>query len=253
MHGGSAHLENTASADCRAASVFRTLHAITQAANADAVCEAVQRFVESEGYLSFAIGRDIDRSTWRGDPEIYTWPTQLVANYVRYDRVQADLGVAEIRRGCVHHAWEKRGARRTREEEMMAAILDDAGIGGGILIGIRGGVSACSVFSLSQRTPRPSTAGFVDACRLVGDAALLRLTVARPQASKPFRQLSARQLEILAWAARGKSNKDIATILGVSERNVVYHMGRTMAAIEVRSRAQAIAWLAQSHPETLLS
>ena len=86
---------------------------------------------------------------------------------------------------------------------------------------------------------------------MVGDAALLRLTL-RPRRRPHLRDaLTDRQFEILTWAARGKSNRDIATILGLTERNVVYHLGRAMTAIGVQSRSQAAAWLAQQAPEVL--
>ena len=63
--------------------------------------------------------------------------------------------------------------------------------------------------------------------------------------------LNARQIEILRWVARGKSNRDIAVILRLTERNVVYHLSSAMTAIGVHSRSQAVAWLAQHHPHLL--
>lgn len=57
--------------------------------------------------------------------------------------------------------------------------------------------------------------------------------------------LSARQLEILNWAAQGKSNGDIAVILGQSKRAVDYHMSEILRKLKVSSRSQAIAFLSR--------
>lgn len=53
--------------------------------------------------------------------------------------------------------------------------------------------------------------------------------------------LSDGQREVLQWAAHGKSNADIALILGKSKRAVDYHMAEILRKLEVSSRSQAVA------------
>jgi len=53
--------------------------------------------------------------------------------------------------------------------------------------------------------------------------------------------LSARQIEILHWAAQGKSNGDIAAIVGQSKRAVDWHMSEILRKLKVASRSQAVA------------
>lgn len=57
----------------------------------------------------------------------------------------------------------------------------------------------------------------------------------------PVSSLSPVQTEILKWAAQGKSNTDIATILATSRRAVAYHFGQILEKLGVASRSQAIA------------
>ena len=57
--------------------------------------------------------------------------------------------------------------------------------------------------------------------------------------------LTNRQLEILNWAAAGKSNGDIATILSQSRRAIDYHMSEILRKLRVTSRTQAIACAAR--------
>ena len=53
--------------------------------------------------------------------------------------------------------------------------------------------------------------------------------------------LSSVQEDILKWAAAGKSNTDIATILGMGQRAVAYHFGEIFKKLGVASRSQAVA------------
>jgi transcriptional regulator EpsA len=55
------------------------------------------------------------------------------------------------------------------------------------------------------------------------------------------RRLSPRQREILHWLHEGKTNGEIAQILGLTAVNVKYHVDQIYAKLEVRSRAQAVA------------
>lgn len=56
-------------------------------------------------------------------------------------------------------------------------------------------------------------------------------------------KLSPRELECLRWAAHGKSAWDIATILGIAERTVVFHFENAKHKMNVRTLRQAIAIL----------
>ncbi|MES2317758.1 MAG: helix-turn-helix transcriptional regulator [Pseudomonadota bacterium] len=58
---------------------------------------------------------------------------------------------------------------------------------------------------------------------------------------KSRKALSVRQREILLWLHEGKTNWEIAKILGLSELNVKYHIDQIFLKLGVRSRAQAVA------------
>jgi DNA-binding response OmpR family regulator len=81
--------------------------------------------------------------------------------------------------------------------------------------------------------------------KLGSDEFLLRLAK-RASASKPpnFIQefgLTAREAEVLAWLSKGKSNRDIAEILGLSPRTVDKHLQQTYAKLGVENRTAAAA------------
>jgi LuxR family quorum sensing-dependent transcriptional regulator len=54
------------------------------------------------------------------------------------------------------------------------------------------------------------------------------------------RVLSERERDVLAWAAEGKSSWEIATILGVTERTVNWHVEQSKKKLDAVTRTQAV-------------
>jgi DNA-binding NarL/FixJ family response regulator len=81
--------------------------------------------------------------------------------------------------------------------------------------------------------------------RIGPDELLLRLTDAERTADEAvLRQrlaLTAREADVLAWIARGKSNRDISEILCISPRTVNKHLEQIFDKLGVENRASAAA------------
>jgi len=72
--------------------------------------------------------------------------------------------------------------------------------------------------------------------------ALLRTTPPRSQAlDQCVRELTLREMTILNWMKNGKTNGEIAQILGVTERTIRFHVGSIFSKLDVTSRSQAVA------------
>jgi DNA-binding CsgD family transcriptional regulator len=67
-----------------------------------------------------------------------------------------------------------------------------------------------------------------------------RSLVAAKRSTDPgdFR-LTERELEVLTWAARGKSSTNIAVILRISDRTVNFHIDNARRKLGVATRIQA--------------
>ncbi|HLZ65497.1 MAG TPA: response regulator [Aliidongia sp.] len=77
------------------------------------------------------------------------------------------------------------------------------------------------------------------------DEILLRLTEAEEGGDERFLKqqlaLTAREAEVLVWLARGKPNRDISEILGISPRTVNKHLEQIFSKLGVENRASATA------------
>ncbi len=61
--------------------------------------------------------------------------------------------------------------------------------------------------------------------------------------------LTAREHEVLRWLAAGKTDRDIASILGVSPRTVQKHLEHVYDKLGVETRTAAVMrWLDQTAP-----
>lgn len=58
---------------------------------------------------------------------------------------------------------------------------------------------------------------------------------------KHTNHLSLRELTVLHWMKEGKTNWEIAKIVGLSERTVRFHVGNIFNKLDVTSRTQAVA------------
>ena len=60
-------------------------------------------------------------------------------------------------------------------------------------------------------------------------------------------ELTAREVEVLALVAGGRTNRDIATALGISEHTVARHLNNIFAKLDVTSRSAATAYAYTHH------
>ena len=61
------------------------------------------------------------------------------------------------------------------------------------------------------------------------------------RAAKPPYSLTAREIEVLAWVARGKSASAIAEILDITKRTVDAHVSSVVSKIGAMNRTHAVA------------
>ena len=68
---------------------------------------------------------------------------------------------------------------------------------------------------------------------------------AEPTAALLPKPLTQREMDVLEWVARGKTNRDVAEILGMSPRTVNKHLEHIYEKLVVETRTAAVAQFAR--------
>ncbi|MGE0152310.1 MAG: LuxR C-terminal-related transcriptional regulator [Reyranellaceae bacterium] len=68
-------------------------------------------------------------------------------------------------------------------------------------------------------------------------------TIGFGRRTKPMATLTARELECMRWVAAGKSDAEIASIVGISFSTAHFHVEKVKKKLETKSRTEAVALL----------
>lgn len=127
--------------------------------------------------------------------------------------------------------------RELRRSEYYDAVLRPLGVEHELRIWLTAPRGTCRLFALS-RTGREGDFGERDRAMLELLRPFLVATRERYETRSP---LTDREAEILRWVARGKTNREIATLLYVSPHTVRTHLEHVFEKLGVHTRAAAIA------------
>lgn len=142
-------------------------------------------------------------------------------------------------------SWSEIEARRQSKEskDLFAAIRDIMDVDGGLVIPLHDEQGFAGLIGLYQEE-RELTGEVRAAVKLMAIYALTRakqMHCEEEAAETALCPLTHRQRELLSFAAAGKSDWDIAKILGISSHTANDHFEKAKEAMGVRTRAQAVA------------
>jgi LuxR family transcriptional regulator len=155
-----------------------------------------------------------------------------------------------VRGGGVVH-WDCSTIREDAPEGRFHDFLQDLRLRSGLNIPLQTQGSEIWGIVLASRQPVTVSPETIQQTFSLAATVLLKRTLLLGAESAPkaaddprLELLSAEQREILRWVAHGKSNGDIALILGHSKRAIDYHVTQILRKLGVASRTQAAALLA---------
>jgi LuxR family quorum-sensing system transcriptional regulator CciR len=199
------------------------------------------------GFTHFALSHHVDlRNSSEPAIRIHNYPEEWERYYDRKQLGRSD----PVHRACqmtlVGFAWSQL-PRMIPLTRMDRAVLDAAakqGLGNGFTVPahVPGEVNG----SCSFATPldRPMQAEHLATAQLVGAFAFeaaRRLVKRDHQKQADPARFSDRERDCLIWIARGKSDSEIATILGISPETVHQYVKQARANYDAVSRSQLVA------------
>ncbi|WP_210485200.1 LuxR family transcriptional regulator [Microvirga antarctica] len=171
------------------------------------------------------------------------WPPGWFDLYISEDFVRDDPIIRRCRNSVQPFAWIEAPFDREKEPRCLEVMnrASDFGMTHGFCLPIHGinGYEAC--ISMSG-TDLDLTAKTKPALHLMSVYAFERIRAQMsPERQSAGKPLTAREREMLAWAAAGKSAADTGDILGITERTVTAHIVSACHKLEATNKTQAVA------------
>lgn len=221
------------------------------AAEADAIriVDDFRAIIRQFGFTACAGGSWVGLGTKYYASRLYfaDWPTDWIEIYQREKLFLHDPIVTEARRSMAPFLWSEVREKMMLTEGLRRAIAfgDDYGWREIFAVPIHGPMGYEGLVSMAAREDLALAAADRAVLEIVARAVHYRCW-ATPGlgATSPERPpLTSRQIDCLRWVAAGKSDSDIALLLGISTDTVHFHIEEAKRRLGVRSRVQAVAHL----------
>lgn len=220
--------------------------AICQAEDAAALREAIRASMAMLGLQSFNLSVDKRHAQdFMADPTLTSFASEELDVYHRGHWADRDPLLARAARPGCREVWQPKIWSSDPAMREYGEYIAGMGILSGVTVSLPsrdGMVSAITALSFTETLSDPKVAKAVS---IIGRMAMMKaallgsMNLDLPAVSDRIASLTGQQRTILSWAAGGKSNRDIADIMGMSKRAVDYHMSAILKKLGVASRAQA--------------
>ena len=226
------------------------LESLLNCHTAEELHAATRKLVNSIGYEHFIYGVQVNTSLTRPYQFVFSgYPNAWRDRYIEAGYQEVDPTVIHCikQRRVVPLIWEKRHFS-TPVSARLIGEAGEFGLGSGVTFSIQGGHGEAAMLSLA--TPLNPEVAQRDILGTLGRAQLLACylheAIQRVVLSKealPLRQpaLTDRERECILWAAEGKSAWEIAHIIRVAERTVIFHLQNATRKLGVSTRQHAVA------------
>jgi LuxR family transcriptional regulator, quorum-sensing system regulator CviR len=232
------------------ASFIEALHYMSEANTTTGVKEALVQF-QNLFPFSRVIG-GLARLSSNGNFDGFTnvinvsYPEEWIRLYWHngYFEVDPVFQTALNKPGTQHWGATYREATSPKQREFMTTAKE-FGLADGITTGSSDPACRVATFCSFASSDSVDAARYVPLVEYFGyyvHMALLRTAPAKAQSmDRCVKQLTLRELTILNWMKNGKTNWEIAQILGVTERTIRFHVESIFSKLDVTSRSQAVA------------
>jgi DNA-binding CsgD family transcriptional regulator len=162
--------------------------------------------------------------------------------YQEAQHVSKDPIIKHISKSILPIFWDD--AVRADPKNIVMGEAKEHGLGDGVTVSLYGHGGDRAVLSFarqrsqySSQTEKLVSAGLAQLTANYVHEALWRLSSTE---NKMYPALSVRERDCLQWAAIGKTSWEIAQILSISERTVIFHLTNATKKLDATNRRQAV-------------
>lgn len=220
------------------------VRAVSEVETETALAELLAEISREMGFAYFALTHHV---ALRQAPEpairLANYPAEWIAYFDRHDLGPSDPVHRASQLTSVGFAWSRLPdliALTPRDREVLA-LAGLRGIGDGFTIPAHVPGESNGSCSFATAAGRPLSPDHLPQAQLVGAFAFeaaRRVWQMRHPAPRPSPRLTDRQRDCVVWAARGKSDWEIARILGLSPDTVTEYLKRARERYGVGKRTQ---------------
>ncbi|MBR0828562.1 autoinducer binding domain-containing protein [Bradyrhizobium manausense] len=223
------------------------LDAIQTADDAEAFERVAVRLAQRLGFQRFAYLRLADDTPML----ISSYPRSWTSRYfdLRYQQLDPVVLRAKVERDLFSWGGATRTPIGNRAQRQFFDEATTFGIRSGITVPIRGGFGRMAAFTLATNDREIEQDRLAGELRDVVQQAGLyfhvhvaaRLDAAFATQHQTANKLTQRERQCLAWTAQGKTAADIAVLVGIAPRTVVFHLESARRKFGAASIAQCVA------------
>lgn len=227
---------------------LETLESLQACRSVEELHATVRRITKDLGFDHFLYGVQVNLSLARPYQFILSgYPDDWRSHYDASRYVEIDPTVRHCATRCIPILWSPQAFSNPTAERLMHEAQDH-GLASGASFAIHGRRGEMAMLSLaSSSAPK---AGNSDVLHVLGAAQLLacylheavqRVVLSKEALPIGETRLTGREKECLLWASEGKTAWEIAKIVRVSERTVVFHLQNAARKMGVTTRQHAVA------------
>lgn len=222
---------------------FAFIETLDRLSDADTISDTLQRMLAQFGLDAFILSAlPAGGQTFKEAIVTERLPAEWLQIYTKEEYFRVDPILGHLRRSAKPVEW--RDLRYDPERQPRAGELmgrrRDFGFYNGIVVPIHDGATAPAFLSAAGRDPELSVRT-KPAIHLMTLYALDRLRCLRAESPRPKAALTAREREVLTWAAHGKSAWEIGEILQIAKRTVDEHVQTALRKLGAVNRTQGVA------------
>lgn len=226
---------------------IRQIHATGKPAETLA---ALSRFIEAYGFERIFLGQLVNPANVPLKDILYLsdWPEELKVLRRKQLAILHDPIARCALRSKRPFTWAEAREHASREGKRTVDMVHDFGITHGMMFPMHAFQSVSGGVSLGAGQKIDLSAIEVRELEIVCQTAYYHLeTMLGPFPYQKIAELTRRETECVQFAAAGKSNWEIASILGIQEDTVKKALGRAAAKLEATNRAHIVATAIAQH------